>query len=156
MPDTEKDLLPEDTWKEVQGVLGRVIETLGTTSRSRAEYWLASLGESTSGRRLGTCIAIDLVSTGLSAETVGLVLGVLPELTDDPCADFLTAQEVHPRSDEFAFASQHDCQSLSPSDRYVRVLRLRDFMQYYATKAPFNYASDKCRSPIEMSPSVAQ
>jgi hypothetical protein len=97
------------------------------------EKWIEKLGHESckDGHRLGACIAIDILSGALEPEVLASILNLVDPDKPDARKEFGVAFDKHPKRKNLVIASKLASPPLDREDSYIRILLLRNFIEYY-------------------------
>ena len=120
-------------WSRVKDVL--LAELIGEMRNpSVGRTWLDALDEYEDGRRLGICMAIDVLSKAVEPKLLAEVLDAI-DVSDaalqNPCLAFGQAL-MHMAEGEARCNSRFVAEPLAEDDAYLRVLTIGAFIDYYA------------------------
>ena len=116
-------------WVKVQEVLlESVVASMNDTDKGKE--WLRKLDVCEEGRRLGICIAIDVLSGALQAQTFADILDLVDETKANARHAFAEATGDPPPA-HLICASKFATPAVSGTEVYVRVLELGAFIDFY-------------------------
>jgi hypothetical protein len=122
-------------WNQAKAVLiERVIPLMREPANGTT--WIINLENEASckdGRRLGVCMAIDVLSGALEPKVFASVLDMVDQDEIDARRAFGIAFDKFPDKESLVCVSNLVAPPLEADDFYMRILLLRDFIEYYVS-----------------------